>query len=57
MSFNLIGCSFFVLELPPPLFPTERFRIDTNESRGEAFQPFLRKLCHGDAVVLWMELS
>jgi uncharacterized membrane protein YhaH (DUF805 family) len=38
MSFNLIGCSFFVSELPPPLFPTERFRIDTNESRGEAFQ-------------------
>jgi hypothetical protein len=37
MSFNFIGCSFSVLELPPRLFPTERFRIDTNECHGQAF--------------------
>jgi hypothetical protein len=38
MSFNFIGCSFSVLELPPRLFPTARLRIDTNEPRGQAFQ-------------------
>jgi hypothetical protein len=49
MSFNLIGCSFSVLELPPPLFPAERFRIDTNECRGQAF-PRPDKLCLSDAL-------
>ena len=39
MSFNLIGCSFFVLELPPPWFRRSDFRIDTNECRGQAFPP------------------